>query len=211
MRRVEDFCCHEGGGLTALIAGEEVLCGSAGFMRLMGVLVPQKLADKSAVFISVNGVLCGIFNIEYSPVKSVGRALNGCLKSRRAPIFAVRDFLVTPLLLHRRYGVPAEGFDFPPFATRYAVSSAEPAEGSSVCALLGREGLGGFMEVSGCGRRCYLSARLGTALSGAASAACLLAAFALYAFGGGLSAAWLLALYALFALPGIIASLAGAR
>ena len=209
MRRVEDFCCHEGGGLTALIAGEEVLCGSAGFMRLMGVLVPQKLADKSAVFISVNGVLCGIFNIEYSPVKSVGRALNGCLKSRRAPIFAVRDFLVTPLLLHRRYGVPAEGFDFPPFATRYAVSSAEPAEGSSVCALLGREGLGGFMEVSGCGRRCYLSARLGTALSGAASAACLLAAFALYAFGGGLSAAWLLALYALFALPGIIASLAG--
>ena len=26
MRRVEDFCCHEGGGLTALIAGEEVLC-----------------------------------------------------------------------------------------------------------------------------------------------------------------------------------------
>ena len=57
MRRVEDFCCHEGGGLTALIAGEEVLCGSAGFMRLMGVMVPQKLADKSAVFLAVNGVL----------------------------------------------------------------------------------------------------------------------------------------------------------
>ena len=122
MRRVEDFCCHEGGGLTALIAGEEVLCGSAGFMRLMGVMVPQKLADKSAVFLAVNGVLSGIFNIEYTPVKSVERALFGCLRTRRAPIFAVRDFLVTPMMLHRKYRVPAEGFDFPLFAVRYAVS-----------------------------------------------------------------------------------------
>ena len=211
MRRVEDFCCHEGGGLTALIAGEEVLCGSAGFMRLMGVLVPQKLADKRSVFVSVNGVLCGIFNIEYSPVKSVGRALAGCLKSRRAPLFAVRDFLVTPMLLHKKYGVPAESFDFPLFSVRYAVSSTEPEEGSPVCALLGREGLGGFMEAAGCGRRCYLSAVLGTALSAIGSAVGLIAAFALYVSGGALTAAWLLALYALFALPGIIASLAGAR
>lgn len=211
MRRVEDFCCHEGGGLTALIAGEEILCGSAGFMRLMGVMVPQKLADRSAVFISINGVLSGIFNIEYTPVKSVGRALAGCLKIRRAPIFAVRDFLVTPLMLHRKYKVPAEGFDFPLFAVRYAISATEPAEDSKICALLGREGLGAFMEVSGCGRRCYLSALLGTILSAVAAAAGVALAFALYAFGGGLTVSWLIAYMAVFAVPGIIASVAGAR
>lgn len=76
MRRVEDFCCHEGGGLTALIAGEEVLCGSAAFMRLMGIMVPQKLADRSAVFVAISGVLSGIFNIEYSPVPASARRLS---------------------------------------------------------------------------------------------------------------------------------------
>ena len=211
MRRVEDFCCHEGGGLTALIAGREVLCGSAGFMRLMGILVPQKLADKSAVFIAVSGVLSGIFKIEYTASPSVGKALAGCLKSRRAPIFAVRDFLVTPMLLHRRYRVPAESFDFPLFSVRYAVSATEPDENSTVCALLGREGLGGFMEVSSCGRRCYLAGMLGSALSAVSAIVNLALAFALFAFGGGLSAAWLIGLACLWLLPGLAASIIGSR
>ncbi len=64
------------------------------------------------------------FNIEYSPVPSVGKALVSCLRSRRAPIFAVRDFLVTPLMLHRKYGIPTDGFDFPLYAVRYAVPPA---------------------------------------------------------------------------------------
>ena len=211
LRRVENFCCHEGGGLTALIAGEEVLCGSAGFMRLMGVLVPQKLADKSAVFVSVNGELSGIFTIEYTPVPSVGKALFGCLRNRRSTIFAVRDFLVTPLLLHRKYKVPTEGFDFPLFSERYAVSAVQPEDDNPACALLGREGLGGFMEISGCGRRCYLAAMLGTVLSAAASVAGVLLAFALYAFGGGLGVNWLIAYMALWLIPSAIASVASAH
>ncbi len=211
MRRVEDFCCHEGGGLTALIAGEEVLCGSAAFMRLMGVMVPQKLADRSAVFVAISGVLSGIFTIDYSPVPSVGRALAGCLRDRRVPIFAVRDFLVTPLMLNRKYHVPAEGFDFPLFAVRYAVSATQPEDGSPICALLGREGLGGFMEVSGCGHRCYISAMLGTTLSAVAAVVGVVLVFALYAFAGGLAVNWLIAYMALFAIPGIIAAVAMAR
>ena len=165
MRRVEDFCCHEGGGLTALIAGEEVLCGSAGFMRLMGVMVPQKLADKSAVFLAVNGVLSGIFNIEYTPVKSVERALFGCPQDPPRAIF-------------RRARLPRHAHDAPPQVPRPRRRLRLPAlrralrrlrhgagRGSAICALLGREGLGGFMEVSGCGRRAYIAAGLAVTLS----------------------------------------------
>ena len=207
LRRVEDFCCHEGGGLTALIAGEEVLCGSAAFMRLMGVMVPQKLADRSAVFISINGVLSGIFNIEYTPAPSVGRALAACLRMRRVPVFAVRDFLVTPLMLHRKYRVPAEGFDFPLFAVRYAVSGTQPSGDSRPCALLGREGLGAFMEVASTGRRCYLAGMLGSALALAGAVAGVGAVFALFAFGGGVSVGWLLASMLLWLVPGAVGAL----
>lgn len=114
-------------------------------------------------------------------------------------------------MLHKKYRVPAEGFDFPLFAQRYAVSATEPAEDSPICALLGREGLGAFMEVSGCGRRCYLSAMLGTTLSAVGAVVGVILAFALYSFGSGLTVSWLIAYMALFAVPGVIASLAGAH
>ena len=92
---------------------------------------------------------------------------------------------------------------------RYAVSATEPAEGSAICALLGREGLGGFMEVSGCGRRAYIAAGLAVTLSAVMAVVGVLAAFILYAFSGGLTAAWLLAITAVFTLPALIAALAG--
>lgn len=211
MRRVENFCCHEGGGLTALIAGEEVLCGSVAFMRLMGIMVPQKLAGKTSVFVAINGELSGIFNIDYTPVSSVGKGLRGCLRHRRAPVFAVRDFLVTPLMLSKKFGVPAEVFDFPLFSARYAISSTQPATDTPICALLGREGLGAFMEVAGCGRRCFLSGELGTILSAVGSVVGVLLAFILYTFGGGLTVGWTLALMCLWTLPGVIVSFASAR
>ena len=165
MLRVEDFCCHEGGGLTSLIEGIEVVCGSAGFMRLMGIVIPQKLASRSSVFIAMNGILTGIFNIKYEPQGTVRAALAGLLHSRRDPLFAVRDFLVTPLMLRQKYRLPTDGFDFPPFARRYEVSGAEPGEESQLSALLSREGLGSFVEVADCGRHAYLASALGAALS----------------------------------------------
>lgn len=165
MLRVEDFCCHEGGGLTSLIEGIEVICGSAGFMRLMGIVIPQKLASRSSVFIAMNGILTGIFNIKYEPQGTVRAALAGLLHSRRDPLFAVRDFLVTPLMLRQKYRLPTDGFDFPPFARRYEVSGAEPGEDSQLSALLSREGLGSFVEVADCGRHAYLASALGAALS----------------------------------------------
>jgi hypothetical protein len=87
IQRVEEFCCHEGGGLTAQINGEEILCGSSGFMHLMGIRLPQKLASKSSVFVSINGVLSGIFTVKYVPVTSVQEALASLLHTRREPIF----------------------------------------------------------------------------------------------------------------------------
>ena len=212
MLRVEDFCCHEGGGLTSLIEGLEVICGSAGFMRLMGIMIPQKLASRSSVFIAMNGVLTGIFNIKYEPQGSVRAALAGLLHSRRDPLFAVRDFLVTPLMLRQKFRMPTDGFDFPPFARRYEVSGAEPSEDSAVAALLSREGLGSFVEVADCGRRAYLASALGAALS----VVCAIVGMALFAVlmltggVGAVSAANVMAYLLLWLAPVLVADIASA-
>lgn len=165
IQRVEEFCCHEGGGLTAMINGEEILCGSASFMHLMGVRLPQKLASKSSVFVSLSGVLTGIFTIKYVPVTSVQDALAGLLHTRREPIFAIRDFNITPLMIRQKFRMPTDGFDFPTFAKRYEISAAEPSPDSQISAIISREGLGALVELSDLGRKLFLAAKLSAILS----------------------------------------------
>lgn len=165
IQRVEEFCCHEGGGLTAQINGEEILCGNPGFMHLMGVRLPQKLAAKSSVFVSINGILSGIFTVKYIPVTSVQESLANLLHTRREPIFAIRDFNITPLMIRQKFRMSTDGFDFPTFAKRYEISSAEPSAESRVSAIISREGLAPLVEVSDLGRKLYITVRLSVILS----------------------------------------------
>ena len=154
-QEVEDFYCHEGGGLTARINGEEVICGSSGFMQLMSIRLPQRLASESAVYVAINGTLSGIFTLKYSPLTSVQSALSAILTVRRQPVFAVRDFLVTPMMIGNSYKIPTDGFDFPTFAKRYDISAVEPGEDSRPSAIISREGLGAFVSLSERARRLY--------------------------------------------------------
>ena len=212
MLRVEDFCCHEGGGLTSIIEGQEVICGSAGFMRLMGIMIPQKLASRSSVFIAISGVLTGIFNISYEPTGPVRAALASLLHSNRDPLFAVRDFLVTPLMLRQKYRLPTDGFDFPPFARRYEVSGAEPGEDSQISALLSREGLGSFVEVADCSRKAYIASALGTILGALCAVVGVVLFFILIVTGGvgAVTAANAMAYMLLWTAPVLVAAIASA-
>ena len=212
MLRVEDFCCHEGGGLTSLIEGLEVICGSAGFMRLMGIIVPQKLASRSSVFIAMNGKLTGIFSLSYEPTGPVRAALASLLHSNRDPLFAVRDFLVTPLMLRQKYRLPTDGFDFPPFARRYEVSGAEPGEDSQISALLSREGLGSFVEVADCGRKAYIASALGAVLGAVCAVVGVVLFFVLIVTGGvgAVTASDVMAYLFLWLAPVLVAGIASA-
>jgi hypothetical protein len=65
-------------------------------MTSHGIRMPQKLNVRNAVFTAISGVLVGIFNVNYVPVTSVQDALVTLLRSKRYPIFAIRDFNITP-------------------------------------------------------------------------------------------------------------------
>ncbi|MBR2880496.1 MAG: hypothetical protein IKC02_07485, partial [Oscillospiraceae bacterium] len=80
--RVENFTPHDGGGLTAVVNGENVMVGNAGFMNLMGIRVPQRLANRNTVFTAISGELSGLFDIDYKPLPSVQDALGVLLRSK---------------------------------------------------------------------------------------------------------------------------------
>lgn len=157
---VEEFTCNESGGLIALVNGEEVLVGNSGFMSLKGIHLPQKLNSKNAVFVSINGVFVAIFTIQYVAVTSVQNALFGLLHSSLEPIFAVRDFNITPLMLRQKFKMSTDGFDFPAYSKRYAMSAAEPGEYTQIAGIVSRDGLGPFVAVSSLGKRLYTAVQI---------------------------------------------------
>lgn len=163
--RVENFRCHEGGGLIAMVDGVEVYCGSASFMHLMGVHLPDMFKIKNCVYVSEGDTICGMFQMEYTPVDSVRDALYMLMRSDRHPVFAVRDFNITPQLLSVKYDIPTDGFDFPSFAQRYEISGAEPSEASKPAALVSREGLGAFVRLAEHAKGLYTRVRVSVMLS----------------------------------------------
>lgn len=162
---VEAFSVHESGGLTAMIDGEDVYCGNAAFMRLMGVILPEKYVLNNGVYIAVAGVICGVFEMEYIASDAVKSALEELVGSDRHAIFAVRDFNITPLMLSVKFDMPTDGFDFPPYSERYAISGAEPSEASKPAALISREGLSALVSLADHGKMLFSRIRLSVMLS----------------------------------------------
>ena len=141
LQKVEDFACHEGGGIIARINGDQVYVGSSSFMQLMGIRVQKGSASNSAVYTAINDALAGVFEVNYVPVASVQKGLVTLLRGKIEPVFAIRDFNITPMLVKHKFRLPKESYDFPSYADRYAISSPETEESGSVAAMFSRGGL----------------------------------------------------------------------
>ena len=161
----EEFVCHEGGGLSGLIAGERVLAGSVGFMNLMGIRLPKNLSAKNTICTAISGELVGVFAIEYIPVASVQDALVTLLRGKTQTIFAIRDFNITPAAIRQLFRVPTERFTFPSFRNRFRISMQGLEEGRPTNAVFTRSGMLPVVEATEAGRKLYTTCHTGTILS----------------------------------------------
>ena len=158
--KVENFQAHDGGGMSAMVNGEQVYVGNTAFMNLMGVRLPQKLSTKNSVYTAISGALVGIFTIDYKPTSSVQDALVLLLHSKLEPIFALRDFNITPAMIKQKFRMPTDAFKFPSYSERFRISGARPDESSAVAAVLAREGMGPLVDTAERGRRTHLAVRI---------------------------------------------------
>jgi len=162
--RVEDFACYEG-GVGALIRGEQVMTGSAAFMNLLGIRIPDDMNMKNAVFTAVNSKLIAMFAINYVPVNSVQSALVSMLKWRINLFFAVRDFNVTPAMVSQKFKISIEDIESFQARDSYNISDFDSGKEGRMAAVLTREGLGPFAEAVTGGKLLKLSALITVALS----------------------------------------------
>ncbi len=163
-RKVTRVMFHEG-GVSGVIGGRQVLVGSAAFMEIMHVELPQGLKVKNAVFCAVSGELEAIFALNYRLHPAIRPAIESLIANGLDPILATRDFLVIPDMLRQRFKLPADRMEFPNLDRRRELS--EPGRRSDVplAAVLCREGLGPYAEAVVGGKRLVAAATLGMAFA----------------------------------------------
>lgn len=161
----ESFKCLNGGGYEALIEGKRVVCGSSALMTLEGVLLMEKVNYDNYVYLAVDGAMLAIFEVSYIARKNVRDALTDLMLSDRKPVFATRDFNISPTLLSSRFGFSADEISFPEFEKCYKISSAKPSEFSRPAAALSRSGLGAYVKLAKHGRKLFRVIRASTAIS----------------------------------------------
>ena len=180
-RRADDLCCYEGGGLSANIRGEQVLVGSAAFMNLMEVRLPQGLHVKNAVFCAIDGELAGIFALNYTLPDVVFPALDSLMREKVGPVLATRDFNLIPSMLHQRFKLAADKMDFPPVERRRELSDPDQPHSETITAVLCREGLLPYADAVVGAKRLRWCARFGAVLTCVGSALGILLAYYLTA------------------------------
>ena len=214
MPGVEEFAVHEGGGLSGLISGERVLVGSAGFMNLMGIRLPQNLQTRNSICTAISGELVGVFVIDYIPVTSVQEALVTLMRGKTQTVFAIRDFNITPRMIGKLFRMPTDRFNFPSFRERYRLRE-EAAEGGDtpIDAVISRPGMLPLVEAAEAARKAYNASRISAILSLAGAGIGMVIMFLLCRVGAfdTASAGNVLSFMALWFLPALILSLGQSR
>lgn len=206
-RKVTGVMFHEG-GVSGVIGGRQVLVGSAAFMELMHVELPQGLKVKNAVFCAVSGALEAIFALNYRLHPAIRPAIQSLIANGLDPILATRDFLVIPDMLRQRFKLPVDKMEFPNLDRRRELSEQGRRSDAPLAAVLCREGLGPYAEAVVGGKRlvsaagfCALFAILGS-LVGVALAFYLVSAGAFASLSAGTMLVYLL----LWLVPGGLVS-----
>ena len=201
-RRVSNFFCYEG-GLSGVIRNEQVLVGSADFMRLMEIALPPGLHVKNAVFCAIDGELAGIFALNYTLHGTVDPALTSLIRNRVSPVMATRDFNLIPAMLRQRFKLPVDRMEYPSVERRMELSDEDQLHSDILTAVLCREGIGPYSEAVVGAARLRRAVRTSAVLASLGAVVGLILAFYLTFVGAyaSLSAANLLVFLIMWLVP----------
>lgn len=186
--KVNLFKFYENGGIGGEIEGQTVLAGTATFMMRNGISIPKDVGGKTTVFIAVNLEIVGVFAVSYNASPAVRRGLSMLMRQNVTPVFATRDFNISPAMIETRFGLSTDTIDFPKEAERLALSDPDRLFVGRTSAVISREGLKHYAECVVCARNLRRAVRLSTALTLASAIIGVLVMFYL-CFTGSMSTA----------------------
>ncbi len=110
---------YENGGLGGVVNGEIVLMGSAYFMRKMEIAVPDSAKLNQAIYVSIEGELCGLFAVSYDKAKTTLAGLSTLTSYKDLScVITSDDFMLTHSFFNNRFGIKAKRLLLPDWDTR---------------------------------------------------------------------------------------------
>ena len=130
------------GGIGGEIEDESVLVGTSDFLKAMGVDIPQGIRVSQAVYVAIDGELCGLVAVSYAKDKATAAGLGVLCAARKLwPVLISGDFLLTEGFLRSRLNVNTRRMRFPERSVRQTLSEKEPDDEQQAAALVTETGL----------------------------------------------------------------------
>ena len=140
---VENVHFYGNGGIGGEICDEPVLMGSLEFLKDMGVEIPDGVMVKQAVYVSVDGDLCGLFAINYNRMKHATMGLVSLCTNRRVKtVMMAEDFMLTASFMKEKFGINTRRMLFPDREQRAELGARVPDAEAQPMALTTQAGLG---------------------------------------------------------------------
>ena len=202
IREVENFQCHEAGGLSGNIGPDEVLIASHSYMKLRGFRIPARKKDsENALFMAANGHVIAYIVVEYKPIKSVRAGLESALRGSVEMVFAARDFNITPMLIAKKFKSPTDTLRFPSYNQRFEITDHSGSETAVCAAVVSRKSFFSYAAVVEKARYLYRSVTWAVALSAVSTVLGVLLMFIMALTGAGLTVGRLLIFMLLWLVP----------
>lgn len=130
------------GGIGAEVRGEPVLVGTLSLLRDMGVEIPEGLKVGSALYVSIDGMLCGLFAINYERTLATAGGLNTlCSYRGLRSVIHDGDFLLTSGFLRHKFGIKTKRIAVADQEQGAALAKAEPDLSAPAIALSTQQNL----------------------------------------------------------------------
>ena len=142
---VENLRLYGGGGIGGEVCGEPVLVGTQEFLKDMGVEIPEGTMVSQAMYVAVDGELCGVFAVSCAKTKGAASGLATlCSYRGLRPVLVTHDFMLTEEFIHDKFGVNTRKMVFPEHGVRKDLASVQPEADAPALALSTRDGLASF-------------------------------------------------------------------
>ena len=162
---VENLRLYGGGGIGGEVCGEPVLVGVQGFLKEMGIQLPEDTMLNHAVYVAVDGQLCGVFAVSTTQTREAIQGLSTlCGYRGLRPVMVTGDFMLTDEFIHKSFGVNVRRLEFPDFAVRAELAAKKAEMDAPALALATRDGLSSFGFALTGARALRTAARLGTVI-----------------------------------------------
>ncbi len=142
---VENLRIYGDGGIGGEVCGEPVLVGMQEFLKDMGVEIPEGTMVAQAVYVAVDGELCGVFAVSCARTKTAASGLTTlCSYRGLRPVLVSGDFMLTEDFIRTKFGVNTRKIAFPEHAARKELAAVTPEKDAPALALTTRDGLASF-------------------------------------------------------------------